>query len=66
MPFNLKNAGSTYQKLVNKMFKDQIDKTIKVYIDHMLLKTRVKMDHVKYLSNTFKELQKYQIKLNPA
>ncbi|KAL5579783.1 hypothetical protein UlMin_012225 [Ulmus minor] len=36
MPFGLKNAGATYQRLVNKMFKQQIGKTMEVYIDDML------------------------------
>ncbi|MBW1279489.1 reverse transcriptase family protein, partial [Escherichia coli] len=33
MPFGLKNAGATYQRLVNAMFKDQLGKTMEVYID---------------------------------
>ncbi|KAL5543866.1 hypothetical protein UlMin_007650 [Ulmus minor] len=36
MSFGLKNAGATYQRLVNKMFKDQIGKTMEVYVDDML------------------------------
>ncbi|GFS40353.1 hypothetical protein Acr_00g0068050 [Actinidia rufa] len=36
MPFGLKNAGATYQRLVNKMFNAQIGKTMEVYIDDML------------------------------
>ena len=37
MPFGLKNAGATYQRLVNLMFKDQIGKTMEVYVDDMLV-----------------------------
>ena len=32
MPFGLKNAGATYQKLVNKLVKDQIGRNMKVYV----------------------------------
>ncbi|KAL5539706.1 hypothetical protein UlMin_045789 [Ulmus minor] len=39
MPFGLKNAGATYQRLVNKMFKQQIGKTMEVYVDDMLVKS---------------------------
>ncbi|KAI3772663.1 hypothetical protein L6452_03853 [Arctium lappa] len=48
MPFGLKNAGSTYQRLVNKMFKDQLGDTMEVYIDDMLVKSRQATDHVEH------------------
>ncbi|CAL8992759.1 unnamed protein product, partial [Prunus brigantina] len=38
MPFGRKNAGATYQRLVNKIFKEPIDKTIEVHVDDMLVK----------------------------
>lgn len=38
MPFELKNAGATYQRLASGMFKDQIGKTMEVYVDDMLVK----------------------------
>ncbi|CAL2240538.1 unnamed protein product [Prunus armeniaca] len=42
MPFGLKNAGSTHQRLVNQMFKDQVGKTMEVYIDDMAVKSAMK------------------------
>jgi hypothetical protein len=39
MPFGLKNAGATYQMLVNKMFRDQIGRNVEVYVDDMLVKS---------------------------
>ena len=33
MPFGLKNAGATYQRLVNRMFAKQIGRTMEVYVD---------------------------------
>ena len=36
MPFGLKNAGATYQRMVTRMFKDQIGKTMEIYIDDMV------------------------------
>ncbi|KAI5317414.1 hypothetical protein L3X38_037121 [Prunus dulcis] len=38
MPFGLRNAGETYQRLVNKIFKEKIGKTIEVYVVDMLVK----------------------------
>ena len=49
MSFGLKNAGVTYQRLVNMMFMDLIGETMKVYVDDMLIKSRVARDHVKHL-----------------
>ncbi|KAK0606812.1 hypothetical protein LWI29_004626 [Acer saccharum] len=39
MPFGLKNAGATYQRLLNKMFARQIGKNMEVYVDDMLTKS---------------------------
>ena len=40
MPFGLLSAGATYQRLVNKMFKDQIGKIMELYVDDMLVKSK--------------------------
>ena len=40
-PFRLKNAGSTYQRMMTKMFKPQLGKNIEVYIDDMVVKVRL-------------------------
>ena len=39
MPFNLKNEGATYQRLVNHMFRPQIGRNVEVYVDDMLVKS---------------------------
>ena len=66
MPFSLKNARSTYQRLVNMMFADQIGRTMKVYIDDMLVKSLEAEDHISHLQQAFSTLRKYNMKLNPA
>ncbi|KAL0447289.1 UNVERIFIED_CONTAM: Retrovirus-related Pol polyprotein from transposon gypsy [Sesamum latifolium] len=53
MPFGLKNAGATYQRLMNRMFKDQIGTTMEVYVDDMLVKSRKDEDHMKDLKQAF-------------
>ena len=66
MPFGLKNARATYQRLINRMFHDQIGKNVEVYIDNMLVKSKEEGDHLKDLEETFKTLRRFQMKLNPS
>ena len=66
MPFGLKNAGATYQRLVNKMFAEQIGKTVEVYVDDMLVKSTEPEQHLTNLREVFAILRKYKMKLNPA
>ncbi|CAL2270520.1 unnamed protein product [Prunus armeniaca] len=66
MPFGLKNAGATYQRLVNKIFKEQIGKTMEVYVDDMLVKAPERANHIENLAEAFSILRKYNMKLNPS
>ena len=66
MPFGLKNAGTTYQRLVNKMFSKQIGRNMEVYMDDMLVKSKEELAHVDDLKETFTTLKQYQIRLNPS
>ncbi|KAK4855456.1 hypothetical protein QYF36_007558 [Acer negundo] len=66
MPFGLKNAGATYQQLVNKMFARQIGRNMEVYVNNMVTKSVTKDKHVSYLRETFDILTQYNMKLNPA
>ena len=66
MPFDSKNVGATYQRLVNHMFRPQIKQNVEVYVDDMLVKS---LDEEKYLydlQETFDTLRRYNMKLNPS
>jgi hypothetical protein len=65
IPFGLKNAGATYQRLVNRMFSDQIGRNVEV-VDDMLVKSRKAISHLADLEETFNTLRRYQMKLNPV
>ncbi|KAM2285911.1 hypothetical protein ACFX1S_038455 [Malus domestica] len=65
MPFGLKNAGATYQRLGNSMFIEQIGKSIEVYVDDMLVKSKHADQHITNLSETFTILKRYRMRLNP-
>ncbi|CAL8080853.1 unnamed protein product [Prunus armeniaca] len=49
MPFGLKNAGATYQRLVNRIFAKYIGGIMEVYVDDMLVKSRTAGDHLENL-----------------
>ena len=66
MPFRLKNAGATYQRLVTKMFRPLLGKTMEVYIDDMLIKSKERPDHTTHLQQAFDLLRTNGMKLNPA
>uniref|UniRef100_A0A2N9FCI3 Uncharacterized protein n=1 Tax=Fagus sylvatica TaxID=28930 RepID=A0A2N9FCI3_FAGSY len=66
MPFGLKNAGATYQRMVTKMFKDQIGKTMEIYIDDMVVKSRLSQNHLKDLTETFRVLRLHKLRLNAS
>ena len=53
MPFKLKNARATYQRLVTKMFRPLLEKTMEVYIDDMLIKSKEWPDHSNHLQQVF-------------
>ena len=66
MPFGLKNTGATYQRLVNRMFKDKLGDTMEVYIDDMVVKSKKAEDHLHDLEEAFRILDEYNMKLNPT
>lgn len=53
MPFVVKNAGATYQRLVNQMFKGQLGDTMEVYIDDVLVKSKYANEHLQQLFEAF-------------
>ena len=65
MLFRLKNAGATYQLLVNKVFVDKIGRTMEVYINDMMVKNPIMEQHIRNLADTFAALRLYNMKLNP-
>ena len=57
MPFSSKNVRATYQRLVTKIFRPLMGKTMEVYIDNMLDKSKERPDHTKHLQETFDMLR---------
>ena len=65
MPFGLKNIGATYQRLATKMFRPLLGRTMEVYNDDMLVKSKERPDHTNHLQETFELLRTNGMKLNP-
>ena len=66
MPFGLKNAGSTYKRMITKIFEPQLGKTIEVYIDDMVVKSKVVSEHMGDLEVIFDILRKHKMRLNAS
>ena len=66
MPFGLKNAEVTYQRLVNHMFRPQIGRNVEVYVDDMLVKSQDEGKHLDDLQETFDTFRQYNMRLNPS
>ena len=66
MSFGLKNAGSMYQRMMTKMFEAQMGKNIEVYIDDMVVKSKIVSEHVGDLTNIFKILRGHQLQFNAS
>ena len=65
MPFGLKNVGTTYKRLVIKIFQPVMGKTMEVHIDDMLFKSKERLNHTKHLQEAFELLHTNVMKLNP-
>ncbi|XP_071912270.1 uncharacterized protein [Coffea arabica] len=65
MPFGLKNTGATYQRMVNRLFKNQLGHNMEVYVDDMLIKSRTQEQFIPDLREIFDILRRSHMRLNP-
>ncbi|KAJ3684765.1 hypothetical protein LUZ61_013929 [Rhynchospora tenuis] len=65
MPFGLKNAGAEYQKMVSKVFKEELGEIMEAYIDDMVVKSCNGPDHVSHLERVFAKMRQVGMRLNP-
>ncbi|GKB20931.1 reverse transcriptase domain-containing protein [Tanacetum coccineum] len=65
MPFGLKNARETYQRLVDKVFNEQIRRNLEAYVDDMVIKSAFEEDTLMDIQETFDRLRSINMKLNP-
>jgi len=65
MPFGLKNAGATYQCLMDKVFSHLMGQCVEVYVDDMVVKSPSHHQHAQELSVVFSVLCQYNLRLIP-
>ena len=65
MPFGLKSAGSTFARAVQIGFEPQLHRNMEAYMDDIVVKTKDKATLVQDLEETFGNLRKINLKLNP-
>ena len=66
MPFGLKNAGSTYQRMMTRMFEPQLSKDIEIYVDDMVVKSKMVTEHLEDLGDIFDILRRHKLRLNAS
>ena len=66
MSFGLKNSGSTYQRMMTRMFEPQLGKSIEIYVDDMVVKSKVVSEHLGDLGRTLNVLRKHKLRLNAS
>ncbi|PKA50461.1 RNA-directed DNA polymerase like [Apostasia shenzhenica] len=66
MPFGLKNAGATYQRMIDTVFKNQRGRNLEAYVDDVLVKSKTLTEHLGDLREMLDTLRRYNLKLNPA
>jgi hypothetical protein len=64
MPFGLKNAGATYQWMMQNCLRSQIGRNIQVYVDDVVITIRKEESLISDLIETFDNLNRYKLKLN--
>ncbi|KAL0325263.1 UNVERIFIED_CONTAM: hypothetical protein Sradi_5095600 [Sesamum radiatum] len=66
MPFRLKNASTTYQRVMQRIFDGMLHKNMECYIDDLVVKSKKREDHLHNLRKVFERLRRYQLKMNPS
>nr|XP_043619402.1 uncharacterized protein LOC122591233 [Erigeron canadensis] len=66
MPFGLKNAGATYQRLIDKTFQHQIGRNVEAYVDDIVIKSHEENAMITDIQETFNTLRGINMKLNPS
>ncbi|KAL0286120.1 UNVERIFIED_CONTAM: hypothetical protein Sradi_7156200 [Sesamum radiatum] len=62
----IRNAGATYQRAMQRIFNDMLHKNVECYVDDLVVKSKKRENHFHDLRKVFKCLRSYQLKMNPS
>jgi hypothetical protein len=65
MPEGLHNAGCTFNRTIAVVLDTQLDRNISAYVDDVVVQSKKREDHISDLRETFANLRKHGLKLNP-
>jgi len=65
MPFGLKNAGATYQRMMDRILQPLLGRSVESYVDDMVVTSTGNDAHALDIQELFDTINKYQLKLNP-
>jgi hypothetical protein len=65
MTFGLKNAGATYQRAMNYIYHDLINKLVEIYIDDIVVKSKSTGGHLGDPRQVFERIRQFRLKMNP-
>ena len=65
MPFELKNAGVTYQRMATTLLHDMMHNEVEVYVNNMIVKYKEREVHIVNLRKFFERIKEYRMRLNP-
>jgi hypothetical protein len=65
MPFNLMNAGATFQRAMEIAFIGERDKFVVIYLDDLTIFSKSDEEHLVHLKQTFENCRRFGLSLNP-
>ena len=57
MPFDLGNAPATFQKIMNSLFKEELDAFVLVYLDDVLVFSQTLEDHIRHIRTVLQKMR---------
>ncbi len=66
MPFRLNNVQVTFQRLMNKVFKQYIGKFVQVYLDDVIIYLNNLDEHKRHIKAVLKKIREANLKLKPS
>jgi len=61
MPFGLVNAPATFQRMMNKILREFLDQGVVVYLDDILIYSKMHADHVALVKKVLSQLMEHEL-----